>query len=84
MKQLKKRKHMSASDMGVGTIKWIFLAVMIVFTLYPVIYTVIGSFKTNAELTQGSHFWPEEWHFENYYRAFVEADFAHYTLNSVM
>ena len=27
---------------------------------------------------------PEEWHFENYYRAFVEADFAHYTLNSVI
>lgn len=56
MKQLKKRKHMSASDMGVGTIKWIFLAAMILFTLYPVIYTVLGSFKTNAGADAGKSF----------------------------
>ena len=57
---------------------------MILFTLYPVIYTVLGSLKTNAELTLGNHFLPEEWHFENYYKAFIEADFAQYTVNSVI
>ena len=84
MKRFKTKKHMSASDIGVGTIKWIFLLVMILFTLYPVIYTVLGSLKTNAELTLGNHFLPEEWHFENYYKAFIEADFAQYTVNSVI
>lgn len=64
--------------------KWIFLVIMIVFTIYPIIYTILGSLKTNAELTQGGSFFPTEWHFENYYRAFVEADFLKYTANSVI
>lgn len=64
--------------------KWIFLAIMIVFTIYPIIYTILGSLKTNAELTQGGSFFPAEWHFENYYRAFMEADFLKYTANSVI
>jgi ABC-type glycerol-3-phosphate transport system permease component len=57
---------------------------MIVFTLYPVIYTILGSLKTNAELTQGGGFFPKVWHFENYYKAFIQADFTKYTLNSVI
>lgn len=64
--------------------KWIFLAVMIVFTTYPILYTILGSLKTNAELTQGGGFFPEVWHFENYYQAFVQADFMKYTLNSII
>ena len=64
--------------------KWVFLGIMIIFTLYPVIYTVLGSLKTNAELTQGGGFFPETWHFENYYRAFIQADFTRYTLNSIV
>lgn len=64
--------------------KWCFLTIMIIFTLYPVIYTVLGSLKTNAELTQGGGFFPEVWHFKNYYQAFVQADFTKYTMNSIM
>ncbi len=63
--------------------KWVFLGAAILFTLYPIVYTILGSLKTNAELTQGGHFFPQEWHFENYYKAFVEADFLKYTVNSV-
>lgn len=64
--------------------KWIFLAIMILFTLYPIIYTILGSLKTNAELTQGGSFLPSEWHFSNYYQAFVEADFLKYAMNSIV
>ena len=66
-----------------GTIKWLFLGGMIIFTLYPIIYTILGSLKTNAELTMGGNFFPSEWHFDNYYKAFVEADFLTYTKNSI-
>lgn len=62
----------------------VFLALMILFTLYPIIYTILGSLKTNAELTQGGGFLPKNWHFDNYVRAFVEADFLRYTGNSVI
>ncbi|MFT4105100.1 MAG: carbohydrate ABC transporter permease [Lacrimispora sp.] len=76
--------HLSKKAWASLIAKWIFLAVMIVFTLYPVIYTVLGSLKTNAELTQGGGFFPEAWHFENYYKAFIQADFTKYTLNSLV
>lgn len=62
----------------------LFLVVMILFTLYPIIYTVLGSLKTNAELTAGGSFFPEKWQFQNYYQAFVQADFVKYTANSVI
>lgn len=84
--QNKKMKKVHLSDKArVALIsKWVFLGIMIVFTLYPVIYTVLGSFKTNAELTQGGGFFPSVWHFENYYKAFIQADFTKYSLNSVV
>ena len=78
------KKHISKAAWLPLVGKWVFLGIMIIFTLYPVIYTVLGSLKTNAELTQGGGFFPETWHFENYYRAFVQADFTRYTLNSIV
>lgn len=77
-----KNKKLSAKAGKVCAI--LFLAIMIVFTLYPIIYTVFGSLKTNAELTAGGAFFPEEWQFKNYYQAFVQADFVKYTGNSVI
>ena len=76
--------HLSKKAWAALISKWIFLVIMIVYTLYPVIYTILGSLKTNAELTQGGGFFPKVWHFENYYKAFIQADFTKYTLNSVM
>lgn len=61
-----------------------FLGIMVIFTVYPIIYTMIGSLKTNSELTLGSSFFPEVWHFENYIQAFIQADFSRYTLNSIV
>lgn len=47
-------------------LKWLFVGSMCIFTLYPVVYTLLGSFKTNAELTLGGNFLPENWQFNNY------------------
>lgn len=63
---------------------YLFVGIMVLFTVYPIIYAVLGSFKTNAELTRGAAFLPEIWRFENYYQAFVKADFTKYTLNSIV
>lgn len=65
-------------------ISGIFLLCAVVFTLYPVLYTIFGSLKSNAELTSGGSFFPKEWLFENYYKAFVQADFMTYTKNSLI
>ncbi len=64
-------------------LKWLFVGSMCVFTLYPVIYTLLGSFKTNAELTLGGGILPEQWRFDNYVYAFSKLDFGKYTANSV-
>ena len=64
-------------------LKWIFVGAMCIFTLYPVVYTLLGSFKTNAELTLGGSFLPEHWQFSNYVYAFQKLDFGKYFLNSV-
>ena len=65
-------------------LKWLFVGAMCLFTIYPVIYAVVVSFKTNAELTLGGGFFPEKWHYENYTYAFEQLDFGRYTANSVM
>ena len=66
------------------TIAYIFAIVMCLFTVYPIVYTILGSFKTNAELTQGGSFLPSAWHFENYSKAYMENDFLRYGMNSII
>lgn len=65
-------------------LKWLFLGIMCVFTVYPVVYAVLGSFKSNAELTLGGNLLPKEWYFENYAYAFSKLEFGRYTWNSVL
>lgn len=93
---MKKSHRLHWSDMRPGerrdavlaaighVLKWVFVGLMCVFTLYPVIYTLLGSFKTNAELTLGGGIFPERWQFENYVYAFRQLDFGKYTVNSVV
>ncbi len=69
---------------GLATaIKWIFVAVMIVFTVYPVLYTLSGSLKSNPELISGSSLLPKQWLFSNYGEAFQKGNFMQYTWNSL-
>ncbi len=60
------------------------MAIVAAFTLYPVIYVVLGAFKLNAELLAGgSNIFPEKWVFDNFIQAWNKANFAVYTLNSI-
>jgi raffinose/stachyose/melibiose transport system permease protein len=80
-----KEYRMSKVWKAVGKIfKWLFLGSMCVFTVYPVVYAVLGSLKSNAELTLGGNLLPKEWHFENYAYAFSKLDFGRYTWNSIL
>ena len=80
---LQKRRDAAVSFIG-QVLKWAFVGAMCIFTLYPVIYTLLGSFKTNAELTLGGGILPEKWQIENYIYAFQKLEFGKYTLNSVV
>lgn len=65
-------------------LKWIFLILMILFTVYPVLYALLGSFKDNFELQLGGNILPQEWLISNYTQAFTAGNFARYTYNSVL
>ncbi|MFP4017434.1 MAG: carbohydrate ABC transporter permease [Halanaerobiales bacterium] len=63
---------------------YIFLGIIVVFTLFPLIYAFFASFKGNIELFVGSaSLLPKEWLVSNYVDAWTKANFARYTFNSV-
>ena len=60
------------------------LAVIILLLVFPLVYAVGGSFKSTEEfLLGGLKIFPETWRPENYMKAWKQANFARYTLNSV-
>lgn len=63
---------------------YLFLGVLTIFTLYPILYVVLGSFKENQELVLGgTSMLPETFQISNYIEAWRLADFGRYTFNSV-
>ena len=67
---------------GGKALMWAFLLATAVLTLFPVLMTLIGSLKTNAELMGGGRLLPETWQFGNYAEAWKQSNFARYTWNS--
>lgn len=63
---------------------YLFLGTLTIFTIYPILYVVFGSFKTNQELVLGGlKLLPEKFSIANYAEAWHLANFARYTLNSI-
>jgi multiple sugar transport system permease protein len=65
----------------------IIYTVLIVFTiiaLFPIVYTILASFKTNLEILAGGvRILPKEWQIQNYKKAWELANFQRYTYNSL-
>ena len=63
---------------------YLFLLFMVVLALFPVIYILLSSFKTNQEIMVGGvNIIPKQWQVQNYVRAWKLANFGRYTWNSV-
>ncbi len=61
----------------------ILLGITIV-SIFPIIYIILASFKTNAEiLTSGANIFPQEFLSENYVKAWNLGNFNRYTWNSM-
>lgn len=65
------------------SVLWIFLILIALLTIFPIVITFLGSFKSNAELTGGATILPEVWHFRNYAEVWKQAHFSTYTWNSM-
>lgn len=68
-------------------IKNIFLILITAFMLYPIIWMLLGSFKSNEEVFSLTQFFPSKWHFENYvdaWSAIPPYNFGTFFLNSFL
>lgn len=61
-----------------------FLLVMVFVAIFPVLFILLSSFKTNMEINLGgTKLLPAVWQFKNYSDAWRLANFSRYTWNSV-
>ncbi len=61
------------------------LAVIGLVWVYPFIWVLFSAFKTQPEMfTAGANLLPEEWRWENFEKAWVQAQFSDYFLNTVI
>lgn len=65
------------------TVLWIFLLLIAALTIFPIVIALLGSFKSNAEITGGASIFPKVWHFNNYAEVWGQAHFSTYTWNSM-
>lgn len=78
---MKKEKMMKSFSKAVI---YIILIIITVFALFPVVYTILGSFKGNMELlAEGNRLFPRKFVMDNYEQAWEMANFQKYTINSL-
>jgi ABC-type glycerol-3-phosphate transport system permease component len=65
------------------TIIYAFLSVAIVVTMFPLVYLMLASFKSNAEILTSGSIIPRKFIFDNYKQAWQLANFKQFTLNSI-
>ena len=64
---------------------YVVLILMTIYCAFPLIYAFFGSFKSSVEfLNGGANILPAEWEFSKYGKAWKEANFAQYTINSLI
>jgi raffinose/stachyose/melibiose transport system permease protein len=74
---VKKKKNYNLS------ILYIVLTLFAVLNIYPLIWMVYTSFKTNKEISQSTFALPKSFHFENYINAWKTANVGTYFINSM-
>ncbi|MFC1703497.1 carbohydrate ABC transporter permease [Candidatus Omnitrophota bacterium] len=75
--------YYKAKRIAVNTPIHIFLFAVAITCLFPLVWMVSSSLKTQEVIFRNMSLIPEGWHFENYYRAWVEGGFGRYFLNSL-
>lgn len=64
-------------------VKYIVLILFFIACLYPLVWLVINSFKTNEDLFANTWGLPIKWTLENYKHAIVDGNIGRYFLNSI-
>lgn len=74
----------SGPNRGAGPLVYFVALVVVGFTLGPVLYAVLGGFRTNAQLAESPAGLPDPWVLDNYRRVLTSPSFWSYALNSTV
>ncbi|GAA4484966.1 carbohydrate ABC transporter permease [Microbacterium panaciterrae] len=74
----------TTSDKVVGGISHAVLAIWAVIVILPMLWTLLGSFKTTKEIFKSPFGLPANWNFDNYVNAWVKNNFGPMFLNTVI
>lgn len=69
---------------GASPLVYFFALVVVALTLGPVLYAVLGGFRTNAQLAESPAGLPDPWVLDNYVRVLTGSAFWSYALNSTV
>ncbi len=69
---------------AINTITHVFLLSVAATCLFPLLWMISSSLKTQEQIFRDMSLWPKEFHFENYYQAWMEGGFGRYFLNSIL
>lgn len=69
---------------GGSPLVWFIALVVVAVTLGPVLYAVLGGFRTNAQLAESPAGLPDPWVFDNYQRVLTNPSFWRYAVNSTV
>ena len=62
----------------------VFLLSVAITCIFPLLWMVSSSLKTQQEIFKNMSLIPSGWHFENYYRAWLEGGFGRFFINSII
>jgi raffinose/stachyose/melibiose transport system permease protein len=69
---------------GGSPVIWFVALLVVAATLGPVLYAVLGGFRTNAQLAESPAALPDPWVLENYQRVLTSSAFWRYAVNSTV
>lgn len=79
----RKRRRRKGHNEGATPVAVIVSILVLLFTLGPVLYAVLGGFRSNAQLAAAPAGMPDPWVFTNYWNVLTSANFWKYTGNSI-
>lgn len=74
----------TGGDKWVGGVSHVVLAIWSIIVILPMVWTLVGSFKTTKEIFASPFGLPENWSFDNYVNAWVKNNFGLMFLNTVI
>lgn len=77
-------KYLKPKDKLFAVLKYVFLILCVITALFPILWVILSSFKTNAEILNSGISLPSKFSFDGYTQALKISPILKYFLNSVI